>query len=299
MTPGPIATRAVLRVALLGAALLLVAAPPGLSQPPARHVIIVSFDGLRADALQSVWPARLRQQGAASWSARTVLPSSTLPAHTSMVTGVGPEVHGVRFNDWQPDQDRLSRTTIFTRVRAAGGRVAVLVTKQKLLFLVPPDVPAEWLLFPRYRQGAVIAEAAQRFREQRPALLFVHVADPDDAGHRSGWMSPPYLAVVAQIPGLVEGLLAQVHRAGRLAQTLLIVTADHGGHGRTHGTDRPEDITIPWVALGGLARAGVTLQGPIATYDTAVTTLYALGISLPAWQGRPVREALDAVPAGR
>ncbi len=283
--------------------LLLVAlqAVPGLARPAAeRAVVILSFDGMRADALEGTWPAPLRQQAAASWSARTVLPSLTLPAHTSMVSGVGPEVHGVRFNDWTPEMGRLTLPTIFTRVRGAGGGVVVLLAKQKLRFLVPADLPAEWLAFPRYRQAAVLDVAAQRFRQERPALLFVHVADPDDAGHRRGWMSAPYLAVVREVPALVERFLEQVRAAGAWEQTLLIVTSDHGGHGVVHGSGRPEDVTIPWIALGGLARAGVELTQPIMIYDTAATALFALGLPvLPSWQGRPVREALAATPAGR
>ena len=299
--------RSVLRGAVPAAALalilapLLVFAPIGLArQGPTRHVVIFSFDGARADALQSVWPAALRQQGAVSWSARTVLPSTTLPAHTSMVTGVGTEVHEVRFNNWNPTMDPLTLPTIFTRVRAAGRKVVILVTKPKLRFLAPPDMPVEWLPFPRYRQAAVVTAAAQRFRELRPALLFVHIADPDDAGHRSAWMSAPYMAVVQEIPTLVDRFLAQVRAAGAWEETLVIVTADHGGHGILHGTSRPEDVTIPWIALGGAARAGVVLQQPIMIYDTAATALFALGLPVPErWQGRPVVEALNGVPAGR
>lgn len=289
--------RATIWLAAAGAlvALLLVApAQPAATAPGlTRHVVILSFDGTRADALQSVWTASLRRQGSVSWTARTILPSVTLPAHTSMVTGVGPEVHEIRFNDWDPSQDRLTLPSIFTRVRGAGGRVVILVAKPKLRFLVPEDMPAEWLLFPKYRQAAVLATAAQRFREQQPALLFVHVADPDDVGHRAGWMSEPYMAVVREIPVVVEGLLAQIRALNAWDETLVIVTSDHGGHGRIHGTARPEDVTIPWIALGGLARAGTVLTQSIMIYDTAATALYALGIPRPPqWQGRPVVEAL-------
>ncbi|MDQ7848656.1 MAG: alkaline phosphatase [Armatimonadota bacterium] len=281
--------------------LLLVAlqAAPGLARQ-ARAVVILSFDGMRADALQGVWPEVLRRQAAASWSARTVLPSLTLPAHTSMVSGVGPEVHGVRFNDWTPEMGRLTLPTIFTRVRAAGGGVVVLLAKPKLRFLVPADLPAEWLAFPRYRQAAVLELAAQRFRQERPALLFVHVADPDDAGHRRGWMSAPYLTVVGEVPLLVERFLEQLRAEGAWEQTLVLLTSDHGGHGVVHGSARPEDVTIPWIALGGLARAGVELTQQVMIYDTAATTLAALDLPVPPqWQGRPVREALAAIPAGR
>ena len=292
---------ALLLVAQLGPAGVIDTAQAQVPPPPVRYVILVSFDGLRADALRSVWPAALRQQGAASWTAQTVLPSVTIPAHVSMITGVDPEVHGIRFNEWTPDLGRLTLPSIFTRVRGAGGGVVVLVAKPKLRFLVPEEMPAEWLPYPRYRQAAVLAAAAERFRDIRPALLFAHVADPDDAGHLSGWMSPRYLSVVQEIPGVLERLLDQVRGAGAWEETLVIVTADHGGHGRLHGTSRPDDVTIPWVALGGAARGGVMLEDSIRVYDTAPTVLWALGIPIPGgWQGRPVRAALEAaVPVRR
>ncbi|MGH2454427.1 MAG: alkaline phosphatase family protein [bacterium] len=291
--------RQVALLAVLALSIGGLAPGPTLARAPAagaRHVIVLSFDGARPDALQRVWPPSLRAQSAASWSARTILPSSTMPSHTSMVSGVGPEIHRVTFNDWQPGQPRLSLPTIFTEVRRAGGTVRLLVAKRKLEFLAAPDL-VTYLSFPRHRQEDVIERAGQVFAQERPALLFIHVADPDDAGHRHGWMSEPYLNVISELPLLIARLLGDVSAAGQLATTLLIVTADHGGHGRTHGTALPEDMTIPWVALGGAARAGVTLNQAIRTYDTAATVLAALGLPIPAgWQGRPVAEAL-ATPA--
>jgi predicted AlkP superfamily pyrophosphatase or phosphodiesterase len=281
--------------ALLIALVALVASPvraqPG-AEAPARHVVLVSFDGLRADALRSVWGSPLDRMSAASWSARTILPSSTLPSHTSMVSGVDSAVHKVRFNDWKPGRPRLARATIFTEVRRSGGTVQLVVSKAKLGFLVPSGMPLVHLSYPRHKAADVIAYAAKRFADTRPSLLFVHVADPDAVGHSVGWMTPQYLTVVRQIPGLITGLTQVISALGVWDQTLVIVTADHGGHARTHGTSRQDDMTIPWVALGGAARSG-TLQRPIAIYDTAATVLYALGIPRPdEWQGRAVEEAI-------
>ena len=293
-------------VACVLVAALGVAAGPAdgrapVAAPLARHVIILSLDGGRAGALQAVWTDSLRERSAASWSALTTLPSSTLPSHTSMVTGVSPQTHGVSFNDWRPGQMRLSLPTVFTEVRRRGGTVHLLVAKEKLRFLVPEEVPLDYLAYPRHRQADVLAVAARLFTERRPALLFVHVADADDAGHRDGWMSPRYLAVIQEVPRLIDGLLQAVRAAGVWDQTLVIVTADHGGHGRTHGSALPEDLTIPWVALGGPARGGVVLERGIWTYDTAATALFALGLPVPDnWQGRPVVEALRvATPTGK
>jgi len=289
-----------LSLLLAALAVAITAAPPLQTEARApaavaRHVIVISFDGMRADALQRVWPASLRAQSAASWSARTTLPSTTMPSHTSMVTGVGPEIHNVRFNNWDTDQPRLALPTMFTEVRRSGGTVRLIVAKPKLRFLAARELVI-YHNYPRRRQAEVAAIAGQTFREERPTLLFIHVADPDAVGHRDGWMSEPYLAVIAEVPAVVAGLLRDVAAAGLLSETLLVVTSDHGGHGRIHGSAMPEDVTIPWVALGGAARTGVTLTQPIMTFDTAATVLHALGVPIPpVWQGRPVTQALRAL----
>lgn len=265
--------------------------------PPARHVIVLSLDGARADAVAAAMPQFLAARGAVSWTAQTTSPSSTLPAHASMLSGVGPAVHRVTFNDWSIGEPYFTRTTIFTEVTRAGGRAVALVAKPKMMFLMPPGsvASAQHLLYPRFRQADVVETAARLFGEQRPAVLFVHVADPDDTGHRRGWMSEEYLRVIAAVPALIERLLRVFDDAGVAAQALLIVTSDHGGHGITHGTSRSEDMTIPWMAFGGAARRGAVVDRRIVVFDTAATALAALGIAIPGdWQGRPVLEALQS-----
>ena len=76
--------------------------------PSRERVLVISVDGL---APRWISPertprlCRLAQQGAASFTARTVEPPVTLPAHASMLRGVGPEDHGVRDNTPRPLDD--------------------------------------------------------------------------------------------------------------------------------------------------------------------------------------------------
>jgi predicted AlkP superfamily pyrophosphatase or phosphodiesterase len=287
-------------LALLAAAAAAAQGGPGLlaaPEPVARHVVVLSLDGARADAVRSAVPASLAARGAVSWTAQTITPSLTLPAHTSMLSGVLPAVHGVMFNDWREGQPYFRRGTVLSEVTRGGSRAVAVVHKPKLLMLAPPGSAAiaRYLPYPRFRQAEVVETAARLFVEQRPALLFIHVADPDDAGHTRGWMSAEYVRAIAAAPALIERVLRAFDEAGVFAQALLIVTADHGGHDRTHGTLRPEDMTIPWLAFGGAARQGVTLARRVVVHDTAATALAALGLPLPGdWQGRSVGEALRA-----
>lgn len=291
--------RAALLLALVLLATAAGAAPAAGTQgaaPAVRHVVILSVDGARADAVRTILPAALVAQAAYSWEAQTTLPSSTLPAHASMLTGVPTAVHQVRFNDWVRSRGYIQLPTVFSVVTSSGGRAGAFVTKAKLLYLVRPGTAAraEHLLYPQHDMVDVAREGAHYLAQQQPQLLFLHVADPDDQGHAYGWMSEPYLRALRKLPEAIGVILDVLQRMGRLEDSLVIVTADHGGHGRTHGTDAREDVIIPWLAFGAVDPG--PLRGPIMTYDTAATAIAALGLAIPqSWTGRPVVRIAEKV----
>lgn len=265
-----------------------------------RHVVLISIDGLRADAIQAAGAANLQRmmhEGAYSLKARTIMPSRTLPSHTSMLTGVPPEVHGITFNDERVQlEGHVGVPTVFDVADKDGLFTAAFFGKSKFRHLIhagaPDDVEAprgsELVLAPRMTQQVV-----EYLRFRRPDFLFVHLPDPDIAGHSVGWMSLPYRWAVRRADAAVE----QIRRAAVRAfgdDVVVIVTADHGGHGKDHGTDAPEDVTIPWIAWGAPVRTG-EIQAQIRTFDSAATVLWLLGVDVPPdWAGRPVTSAFDA-----
>ena len=89
-------------------------------------------------------------------------------------------------------------------------------------------------------------------------------------------------ALDQQIGHFLERLTAQADRP-----IAVLVTADHGGSGKNHTGDLPENLEIPWIAWGDGVRAGVD-PGPVSILDTAPTLLALLGFPAPAgWAGRP------------
>ena len=65
-----------------------------------------------------------------------------------------------------------------------------------------------------------------------------------------------------------------------------IITADHGGHGRMHGTDMPEDMTTPIIFVGAeIDRVGILENANIK--DIAPTVADLLGVPAdPDWEGK-------------
>src|SRR5215510_10302282 len=89
-------------------------------RPKINHVLIISEDGLRADAVATLhlkWHDLLRKRGAYSDHAMTIRDASTLPAHASMLSGVEPKRHGLTWNTWRPRQGYIKAPTIFTEAR--------------------------------------------------------------------------------------------------------------------------------------------------------------------------------------
>lgn len=268
-----------------------------------HHVVVVSIDGLRPDAIPAAGARtleRLMREGAHATDARTIFPSFTLPSHTSMVTGVGPEVHGIDWNtNLTASHGVVGVPTMLEVAHEAGLHTAAFLGKRKLLHLLRPG-SLDHALYPRTEAylsaDRVVEEAVRYLHFERPNLLFVHLPDPDLAGHLFRWRSLPYRWGVRRADQAVRALWEASQDAFG-EDFVLIVTADHGGHGRTHGTAREVDMHIPWIAWGRGVSPGA-ISASIHTYDTAATALWLLGVPVPAqWEGRPVRSAFSAPDA--
>jgi arylsulfatase A-like enzyme len=259
---------------------------------PKRHVIILSIDGLRPDAIElAPMPnlMELMKSSAYSLTAQTIFPSATLPAHSSMLTGLCPKKHGVDWNDYLPQRGIAQGIDLFDIAHAAGLQTVMYAGKEKLQQVTAAS-SLDAFVWINDRDKVVMENLLANF----PAdfdLLFIHFATTDDMGHVYGWLSPEQLSVAYRADEALGALLTALDEKGLRDQTLLIITADHGGHDKRHGTSVPEDMTIPWIASGPGVQPG-QLQTPVHTMDTAATAAYALDLSIPTeWDGVPILEA--------
>ncbi len=261
--------------------------------PRPTRVLLISLDGFRPDAVSSERTPNilaLAMRGAYTWSAQTVLPSATLPAHGSMLSGYLVVRHGLTWNDYLPRRGFIQVPTIFTLARQAGLSTAMLVAKEKIVHAAAPGTVDLFRYLPA--GDFAITEEAIALIQAGYDVLFVHFAGPDAAGHLYGWMSPHYLSTVANTDIAIGRVMIALDEAGLRDSTLVILTADHGGHDHSHGSSRPEDVTIPWVIAGPGVRQAFPITVPVSVCDTAPTAAWALGLSIPDdIDGRPVTEA--------
>ncbi len=283
-------------------ALFVVASAAFAETPPARaeHVFIISLDGGKPAVMHvSEMPFTMDRaaNGAVTWNAQTVFPSITLVSHTSMLTGVGPAKHLVNWNDWIPARGLLTIPTVFTLAKQARKSTALFAAKEKFNHLNNPGALDGFAVIEA--KAPVVAEVAAAYiKDAKPNLCFIHFADSDNMGHRYGWGSPEQIQSFADEDAGLKILNDAIEAAGIADSSVIIVSADHGGHDRTHGSDSPEDMTIPWIAWGSAVKSGTTIDAPVTTYDTAATALWLLGIEIPAdWDGAPVTSAFQEVAA--
>lgn len=210
-----------------------------------------------------------------------------------MLCGSSPEVHGVNWNSYQPTRGYVPLPTLFSVAHDAGLGTAMFVGKIKLEHLAVPGT-VDVFEYVIGGDAKVVGLASAYLRQVTPELLFVHLPDVDTAGHVHGWLAPVQLDFVTQADQAVGMLLSVLRELGREQSTLVIVTADHGGLGTSHGGSDPESMTIPWIVAGPGVRAGYEITGDVRVYDTAATVVYALGLSQPSvWEGKPIVEAFQ------
>jgi Uncharacterized proteins of the AP superfamily len=226
----------------------------------------------------------LMAAGAHTLTARTVMPSATLPCHMALFHSVPPERHGVTTNTYTPPVRPVPG--LFEALRSAGKRAAMFYNWDELRDLARPGSLSMGLYRGMEEPGGddpgIARAAAEYLAGGAYDFAFCYLGDTDEEGHRSGWMSPAYLERVAIADACIGRVLAALPPDAPVA-----VTADHGGHERRHGTDRDEDMTIPLILRGPGAIPGTVLDGPISILDIAPTLLHWLHIPPPTpWEGR-------------
>ena len=134
-------------------------------------------------------------------------------------------------------------------------------------------------------------------KQNDPTLLFVQFDEVDHAGHTAGYNTKAHLDQITATDELIGKIYDTYDEMGYLEDTLFMVTADHGGIGKSHGGLSDEEKYVMLAATGKTVEAGEIIDMEIR--DCASVILYALGYEQPdSWTGRVPSGLFEGVEAG-
>lgn len=224
--------------------------PPAVAQEkPAHKLLLVSIDGLRADALdRGITPnlQRIIDGGVrAKWMTPSY-PSLTFPNHYTLVTGLRPDHHGIIHNSMdvaELGRFKLSEAETVTRVEWWGGEPIWVSAEQAGVRTatwswpgseaeIKGIRPSQWRRYdesiaPEARADSVLGWLRQT-DAAAPRLATLYLETVDKAGHRHGPDSMQYTAAVKQADAVVGRLLDGLQQHGLSADTNVVVVSDHG-----------------------------------------------------------------------
>ena len=237
------------------------------NQPRFNNVIVISIDALRPEALsENTTPniSAVMKKGNFTLGGKSIAPPLTLHNHAAMFTGVHPKEFGMSEDDWRDGDKKVSVPTIFASAKAAGYETAYFYSKPKLGYLLTSDVNTHKFAGVKTPESALdvntqkiagvkTPESAFEFyrKQERPAFVFLHVSGCEWIGPEKGWLSPEYLKTLSDIDGRLKPVIELIEKKGKF---IIIVTSDHGGHEKLHGTDHPDDFKLPFVFYSDMVR---------------------------------------------
>jgi hypothetical protein len=267
-----------------------------------RRALVLVIDGLRPDAVTEDCMPNLTAFAERAWrpaKAVTVRPSVTVAALSSLATGVGPATHGLTsprvptlaaLRSLRPLPTELSRLDVRTSVVAAELPAATRFLVGGLLKLGGVERLVAAGNTPRRVVGTALQELSA---DDGRRCVIAYLNDTDVAGHAWGWMTEAYLTAAAAIDRGLTGLAALAEDP----ETMLIITADHGGGGvLPHDHDHPHPLneSIPLFLGGGRIEQYATGTSQVSLLDVPPTVVHAFGGLAPAeWEGRPLAEAFE------
>lgn len=252
-----------------------------------KKVILISVDGMRPDGLKTcgnAYLAELEKICSYTYEGRSVFPSVTFPCHFSMTHSVTPQRHGILSNTYVPQVRPV--TGIFEKIQAVGGVSAMFYGWEPIRDIALPGA----LKFSTYANAymyescdTVLTDGAEKLiEEHKPDFVFLYMVETDEkGGHDNGWMSEEYLR---RISIAIDNVKRIIEKFGQ--EYSVIIMADHGGHDRSHGTELPEDMTIPLFFYGPDFTPGNNLRNA-SLLDIAPTIAAIMGIPVDReWEGK-------------
>lgn len=251
-------------------------------------VILILIDGMRPDGFLKCgnpFIHKIMERSSYTLSAKTVYPSMTLPCHLSLFLSVPPQRHGTTTNTYTPPVRPVDG--LIDRINTFGGVNAMYYSWEPLRDISDPKS----LCFSEYvdlgrvnnTDDYLTERSIERIKQNDPDFVFLYLGETDEKGHEHGWMEEEYLSCISNAISCAEKIYEEFS-----STHTIILTADHGGHDRTHGSEDDADMLIP-VFFTGESFTPDTVLNDITILDIAPTIAKVMDIpAVKEWEGKPV-----------
>jgi arylsulfatase A-like enzyme/Flp pilus assembly protein TadD len=283
------------------------------------NLILVTLDTVRADHLGcygdrravTPWLDRLAAEGIRFAHASSPVPL-TLPAHTSLLSGLLPPSHGLRNNGLGalPAGTGTLASLLASQGYRTGAFVGAFVLDRRFGLNqgfevyddeIPRD-PRAGVSLEAERPGRDVVDRALAWlgkEDARPFFVWVHLYDAHapympPAAWAARHPGRPYDGEVSEVDEQVGRILEDLERRGLTGRTVVAVAADHGEslgeHGElTHGLLLYEPtLHVPLLVRAPGRLKPRVVETPVSLVDLAPTLAGLLGKSLAPPTGRPL-----------
>ena len=281
-----------------------------------HHVVIVVMDGARysetmGDTSNVPNIAALARQGTALTNFRTFLPcpahrliSETIPGHSRITTGT----HQDLSNDGSMLPTSPSIFQYYRKEkRTDSSSCIVLCSKKKLDILANTSDPF-WSgkYLPTVDCGSygirddsiTHALAIEYILRERPSLMLINYAGPDEMGHSGDWNG--YIEKIKKTDDFIGEIWRAIQNDPILRNsTTLFITNDHGRHTHdfySHGDDCEGCTHIMFIAIGPGIKINHSSAIPRELIDIAPTIGYIANFSIPGAEGKVMHEIFRNAP---
>jgi predicted AlkP superfamily pyrophosphatase or phosphodiesterase len=240
------------------------------------HVIMISIDGLVPDYYTA--PAQLglkvpnltkmKLGGAYAEGVEGIFPTVTYPAHTTIITGVHPAIHGILQNrpfeaptapqtqEWYWFADAVKTETLWSIAKQSGlvtASVGWPVTVGANIDYNVPEIfdpkenPPTGKRTAQYATPGLLQNALAGgsggdnstdgrrttisefvINTYKPNLMLIHLVALDDAHHKNGPRTPAAIETTERMDGYVGRIIEAARKAGIFDQTTFFLVSDHG-----------------------------------------------------------------------
>ncbi len=248
--------------------------------------ILILIDGMRPDALTNIDSAqKIIKNSTYTMNAETVVPSVTLPCTISLFHSVTPQRHGTTTNVYTPQVRPIPG--LCEVLKGMNKECAIFFDWEEIRDVSRPNSIAHSAFYAGKRigyhqTGSLLADELISYaKNYKLDFAYIHLAYTDWAGHKFGWMSDEYMSAMQTSWDNIEKIMTELGD-----EYTYIITADHGGHDRTHGYEIPEDMIIPVILCGENFEKGKEIEN-VNLIDIAPTVATLLGAEPDEeWEGR-------------